>query len=79
MDTDAPVAPLRSPSPAAERMRAFRKRRRQGMHSIRITIHVTQINKLIRKGFLSQEDRGDLNALEWAIDGVISTVLDETT
>jgi len=67
-----------SSSAAAERMRALRRRRRQGMRSIRISLHVTQIDGLIRKGFLSQEDRGDLNALEWAIDGVISTVLDET-
>ena len=68
-----------SSSAAAERMRALRRRRRQGMRSIRISLHVTQIDGLIRKGFLSQEDRGDLVALEWAIDGVISTVLDETT
>ena len=79
MDTDTPGVPLRSTSPAAVRMRAVRKRRRQEMRCIRLWLHATQIEGLIRKGFLSREDRGDLLALEWAIDGVISTVLDETT
>jgi hypothetical protein len=78
MDTDAPGVPLRSSSPAAERMRALRKRRRQGVRCIRISLRVTQINRLIRKGFLSREDRDDLEALQWAIDVLIDTALGET-
>jgi hypothetical protein len=78
MDTDAPGVPLRSSSPAAERMRALRKRRRQGMRCIRIWLHVTQIDGLIRKGFLNREARGDAEALQWAIDVLLDTVLDET-
>jgi hypothetical protein len=71
----APV--IHSPSPAAERMRAFRKRRRQGMHCIRISLHDTQIEGLIRKGLLRREDRGDLEALQWAIDALLDTVMEE--
>jgi hypothetical protein len=67
----------RLPCTAAERMRLYRRRRRQGMHCVRISLHATQIDGLIRKGFLRREDRGDLQALQWAIDVVIDSVLDE--
>jgi hypothetical protein len=77
MDTDAPGVPMCSPSPAAERMRDFRKRRRQGLHGIHIWLHVTQIDGLIRKGLLRREDRGDLEALQWAIDSLLDAVKDE--
>ena len=75
MTTEAETVPVRSPSPTAQRMRLYRKRRRGGMHSFRTSLHVTQIDELIRKGLLKQEDRGDLEALQWAIDALISTAL----
>ena len=78
MTTEAEGVPVRSLSPAAERMRLYRKRRRRGMHSLRTSLHVTQIDGLIRKGLLRQEDRDDLEALQRAIDALISTTLDDT-
>jgi putative DNA primase/helicase len=63
---------------AAERMRLHRKRRRRGMHSLRTSLHVTQIDGLIRKGLLKQEERSHQNALQRAIDALIGTVLDDT-
>ncbi len=78
MSTKTEINSAHSPSPAAERMRLYRKRRRRGMHCLRTSLHVTQIDGLIRKGFLKQEDRGDLEALQWAIDALISTALDDT-
>jgi hypothetical protein len=78
MNTEVQGTPLRSPSPVAERMRLVRKRRRQGMRGIRVWLHATQIDGLIRKGFLRPEDRGDLDALAWAAEFAISTVFDET-
>jgi hypothetical protein len=74
---DAEAVPTRSSSPAAERMRLHRKRRRRGVRCLRTSLHVTQIDGLIRKGFLKQEDRGDLEALQCAIDAFISTALDD--
>ena len=73
----APVNP--SSSPAAKRMRAVRQRRRMGMTTLRIGLHVTQIHGLIRKGYLGAEDRDNLPALEWAIDSLIETVLNDKT
>jgi hypothetical protein len=43
------------PSDAAERMRLYRKRRRQGMRYVRIPLHVTEIDTLIRMGLLKGE------------------------
>lgn len=77
MTTEAEGVSVRSLSPAAERMRLYRKRRRRGMHSLRTSLHVTQIDRLIRKGLLRQEDRDDLEALRRAIDALINTALDD--
>lgn len=35
------------PATAAERMRLYRQRRRQGIYYVRIPLHVTEINELI--------------------------------
>ena len=72
MDTDAPVAPLRSPSPAAERMRLFRRRRRNGMLCVRVQLSVADIDALIAKGYLNSKKREDMDALAQAADGFIS-------
>jgi hypothetical protein len=44
-------------SPSAERMRALRTRRRDGLHGVRIFLHETEIDSLIEKGFLKKERR----------------------
>ncbi len=78
MRTDAIEAPLRLPSPAAQRMREHRKRLREGMRLIPIALHVTQIEGLIRKGLLRREDEGDLEALAWAVDVAIEKAIADT-
>jgi len=44
-------------STAAERMRLYRKRRRDGMQYVRIPLHVTDIDGLIRMRLLKEERR----------------------
>jgi hypothetical protein len=61
-----------SPSPAAERMRQYRKRHREGTRRFSIQLRVTQIDTLIRTGYLELEARDDPVALQWAIDTFIS-------
>jgi len=46
-------------SPAAERMRAYRKRRREAMRYVRIPLHVTEVDALIRIGRLKEDSRTD--------------------
>ena len=57
----------KGPSSAAERMRAHRKRRRDGMRDVRIPLHVTEIDGLVRLGLLNQEERQDPVALQSAV------------
>ena len=54
----------REPFIAAERMRAYRERRRNGLRCMRILLHETEIDSLISKGFLKKERRHDLNAVK---------------
>ena len=67
----------RSTSPAAKRMRRYRKRRRSGIRCVRISLHVTEIDDLIRLGHLQQEQREDAEALQTAVLTLVYRVLDE--
>jgi hypothetical protein len=66
----------RSPSPA-ERMRAYRKRRRRGARSLWIQLDATAIGLLITKGYLEQGLRNDLSAIQFAINSFIDDALRE--
>jgi hypothetical protein len=55
------------PPNAAERMRLYRERRRQGMQYVRIPLHVSEIDDLIRMGRLQEDQRHDAEALQSAV------------
>ena len=60
---DQPVRERAPSSTPAERMRRSRELRRRGACSVRVELHVTQLEALIRKGYLaptSRDDRGDI-------------------
>jgi hypothetical protein len=61
------IPPTRSSSPAAQRMRRYRKQRKQGLRYIPIPLHVTDIDALIRMGILKEDQRQDEEALRTAI------------
>jgi hypothetical protein len=67
--------PALSSAPVAERMRLYRKRRRRGIRCVRVQIHVTEIDALIRKKYLDQQSRDDLKAVEYAIRTVVLDAL----
>jgi hypothetical protein len=50
-------------SPAAERMRLYRKRRKVGLRWLPIELSEAEIDKLIRKGHLNAEMRNDAGAI----------------
>jgi len=54
-------------SPAAERMRRHRERRRDGLRCVTIQLRVTEIDTLIRNGFLNWEMRNDPFAIRDAL------------
>jgi hypothetical protein len=61
------VSPSRSPSPAAQRMRRYRKHQREGLRSVRILLGETDIDALICMKHLTEDQRQDPKALEKAL------------
>ena len=77
MDTQAVIKRAPYPPTAAERMRLYRKRRREGMQLVRIPLHVTEIDGLIRMGRLEEDQRHDAEALQAAVLGLFHIAMDE--
>ena len=65
------IHPTRSSSPVAQRMRRYRKQRRQGLRSVRIPLHETDCDVLIRMGLLTEDQRQDHKALQKALLGLL--------
>ena len=61
----------RSSSPAAQRMRRYRKQRRQGLRCVRILLDETDIDVLIRMRLLKEHQRHDVEALQTAVIGLL--------
>ena len=65
------IHPTRSSSPAAQRMRRYRKQRRQGLRPVRILVDETDCDALIRMGLLKEEQRHDIKAIQTAVTGLL--------
>ena len=61
----------RSSSPAAQRMRRYRKHRKQGLRYIPIPLHETDIDALICMRLLKEDQRQDVEALQTAVLGLL--------
>jgi hypothetical protein len=68
--------PSHHPSPAAERMRRHRERRRDGLRCLIIELRETEIDALIRRGLLNGEMRNDpgvvIDALYQFLDDMLA-------
>jgi hypothetical protein len=65
--TNPPTTALAIRSAAAERMRAHRQRRRDGLRCLTIELRETEIDSLARSGFLRSDARDDLRSIELAL------------
>jgi hypothetical protein len=61
---------------AAERMRRHRQRRRDGLRCLVIELRETEIDDLIRKGFLKSETRNNASAIIDALYAHLDNTLD---
>jgi hypothetical protein len=66
-----------SSSRAAERMRLYRKRRRQGLQLVRIPLRATEIDDLVRMGRLTEDQRHNVEALQAAVLGLFHIAMEE--
>jgi hypothetical protein len=71
MSTDSISPPARSSSPAAQRMRLYPKQRRLGLLYVRIPLHVTDIDALIRMRPASALKSGEISPAR--AGGTVST------
>ena len=62
------------PTIAAERMRRSRQRRRDGLRSLRIELRETEIDRLIRLGYLERDSRDDPHAVLSALYRVFDCI-----
>jgi len=67
----------RSSSFAAQRMRRYRKQRKQGPRSIRILLAASDRDALIRMGLLKVHQRHDVEALQTAVLGLLYRAEDD--
>jgi hypothetical protein len=65
-------------TPAAERMRLHRERRRRGLRCLMIELRETEVDALIRGGLLEHETRNDRNAILKALYGHFNRTLTPT-
>jgi len=75
MTTNPPTTDSPARSPAAERMRLHRTRRRYGLRCLWIELRETEIDTLIRKGMLRPETRHDANSVRKAIYSFFESTL----
>ena len=66
-----------SRSPAAERMRRHRQRRRDGLRCLVIELRETEVDMLIRKGMLPAENRQDYASVQSALYAFLDNALGE--
>jgi hypothetical protein len=76
MTMGSPIAKPRSS--AAERMRAYRQRRRDGLRCPIIEIRDNEIDALVRKQLLKPETRNDTSAIIDALYVFLDRTLDAT-
>ena len=60
---------------AAERMRAYRRRRQQQSRSIRVVLAATEIDAFVKRGYLHLDSRNDMRAIGYATMAFISDAL----
>ena len=65
-------------SPAAERMRLHRERRRDGLRCLMIELRETEINALIRRGLINNDARNDPGAIIDALYAFLDNTLGAT-
>jgi hypothetical protein len=65
-------------SAAAERMRLYRERRRNGLTHLSIDLRRSEIDGLVRLGHLSDETRNDVNAIRTALYEYFERTLDQS-
>jgi hypothetical protein len=74
---DTKIIRERSSTPAAKRMRRSRQRRREGEFLVRLRLFKTDVDALIKRRYLFEENRDDRAYVEGAADAFFGDKLFE--
>ena len=74
-ETQRFTAATQAPTTAAERMRAYRFRRRSGARRVTVLLYPSEIDALVRKGYVSEGSRHDREALQEGVHELIARAL----
>ena len=66
---------IRSATPAVERMRQYRRRRRWKRLVVRVELEPAEIEVLVKRGYLDPRDRENLGSIQEAANDFISSAL----
>ena len=66
------------PLSAAERMRAYRRRRRRGFRCVEVHVGHAELDGLVAKGYLPPDKRQDVHAIKSAVNDLIFDWLQQT-
>jgi hypothetical protein len=66
---------IRASTPAAERMRQYRRRRRWKRLVVRVELEPAEIEVLVERGYLDPRDRENLGPIQEAANNFISDAL----
>ena len=68
----------KTPQLAAERMRAYRRRRRRGFRCVEVHVGHAELDGLVAKGYLPPDKRQDVHAIKSAVNDLIFDWLQQT-
>jgi hypothetical protein len=75
MNAEPTESPKPAGSAAARRMRYLRWRRRRGLRTVRLLLHESQVEALVRHGYLAEDDISDPDAVQGAVDTFLGDAL----
>lgn len=72
------LSDTRVPESAADRMRAYRRRRRYGLHCVGVQVGRAELDTLVAKGYLPADKRQDRQAIGLAVNDLLSDWVQRT-
>jgi hypothetical protein len=71
------VIPQAGSRSSTQRRRRHRQRRHRGTRCITVDVNQGELDALVLRGYLSEDQRGDVDSIKKAIEGVLSDIVFE--
>jgi hypothetical protein len=69
---------IKEPRSAAERMRAYRRRRRHGFRCVEVQVGRAELDGLVANGYLPSDKVHDIHAIQIAVNDLLFDWLQQT-